>query len=136
MKHYPWFEDCIGAINGMHIHAVVPSRKTLRIGQGERTSAHGISWLFARLTCDSPEYDLDGKVPPTTSEYLLGPQRDRIQISSLAARSACTNYNLFLPPLVSVHLCCNQRIFYREKNIISLMVAIQIHGDTLSLQRL
>lgn len=31
MKYYPWFKDCTGAIDGMHIPAVVPTEKAISI---------------------------------------------------------------------------------------------------------
>lgn len=36
MKYYPWFKDCIGAIDGTHIPAIVPTDKAVSYRSGQK----------------------------------------------------------------------------------------------------
>lgn len=51
MKYYPWFKDCVGAIDGRHIIAVVRTEKTVPYrSRQKKMSARRMSWLFVLST--------------------------------------------------------------------------------------
>ncbi|KAF5950539.1 hypothetical protein HYC85_012532 [Camellia sinensis] len=62
-KHYPWFKDCIGAIDGMHIAAHAPASKRTAY-RGSATDSRVLSDALTRPDVSFP-------LPPTGKYYLV-----------------------------------------------------------------
>lgn len=75
-KYYPWFKDCIGAIDGTHIPAVVREIRPGLIDPEERTSARRMLWRFS-FNMRSTGSGLARRALLTTSGYSRRPRRDR-----------------------------------------------------------
>ncbi|GMP34808.1 hypothetical protein CsSME_00007530 [Camellia sinensis var. sinensis] len=62
-KHYPWFKDCIGAIDGTHIAAHAPASKRTAY-RGSATNSRVLSDALTRPDVSFP-------LPPTGKYYLV-----------------------------------------------------------------
>ncbi|CAN1316356.1 hypothetical protein LINPERPRIM_LOCUS30043 [Linum perenne] len=67
-KYYPYFKDCVGAIDGVHVDAIIPmSQQTHFHGRKGSTTQNVL--CVCSLTCVLLMLWWDGRVPHMTLEY-------------------------------------------------------------------